>query len=106
MPDLTHFALYLAAAFMLAVTPGPGIFYIATRTLSGGRGLQLRDRPWRLSPCLRRQPGRFRDRAGKRGAVHRAEAGRCGLSYLDGHSYDPVSSSERGCTYVRAEAGM
>ena len=37
MPDLTQLALYLAAALVLAVTPGPGIFYVAARTLSGGR---------------------------------------------------------------------
>ena len=38
MPDLPHLALYLAAALLLAITPGPGIFYVAARTLSGGRG--------------------------------------------------------------------
>lgn len=37
MPDLPHLALYLAAALLLAVTPGPGIFYVAARTLAGGR---------------------------------------------------------------------
>lgn len=37
MPDLTQFALYVAAAAVLAVTPGPGIFYVAARTLAGGR---------------------------------------------------------------------
>lgn len=37
MPDLSQFALYFAAAFLLAVTPGPGIFYVAARTLAGGR---------------------------------------------------------------------
>lgn len=37
MPDLTQFALYFAAAFLLAVTPGPGLFYVAARTLAGGR---------------------------------------------------------------------
>ncbi|RAZ92950.1 LysE family translocator [Mesorhizobium hawassense] len=37
MPELTQFALYFAAAFLLAITPGPGIFYVAARTLSGGR---------------------------------------------------------------------
>jgi threonine/homoserine/homoserine lactone efflux protein len=37
MPDVNHFALFLAAAFVLAVTPGPGIFYVAARTLAGGR---------------------------------------------------------------------
>lgn len=37
MPDVTQLALFFAAAFVLAVTPGPGIFYVAARTLSGGR---------------------------------------------------------------------
>jgi threonine/homoserine/homoserine lactone efflux protein len=37
MSDLTQLALYFAAAFLLAVTPGPGIFYVAARTLVGGR---------------------------------------------------------------------
>lgn len=30
-------ALFLAAAIVLAVTPGPGIFYVLARTLAGGR---------------------------------------------------------------------
>src|SRR3712207_7723946 len=37
MPDFTQFALFFAAALLLAVTPGPGIFYVAARALSGGR---------------------------------------------------------------------
>lgn len=37
MPDLAQFSLYLAAALVLAITPGPGIFYVAARTLAGGR---------------------------------------------------------------------
>ncbi|MBV8448637.1 MAG: LysE family translocator [Hyphomicrobiales bacterium] len=37
MLDLTQLALYFAAAFVLAITPGPGIFYVAARTLAGGR---------------------------------------------------------------------
>ena len=37
MPDLTQLALYFAASLLLAVTPGPGIFYVAARTLAGGR---------------------------------------------------------------------
>ncbi len=37
MPDPTQLALYFAAALLLAVTPGPGIFYVAARTLAGGR---------------------------------------------------------------------
>jgi threonine/homoserine/homoserine lactone efflux protein len=36
MPDLTQFTLYFAAALVLAITPGPGIFYVAARTLAGG----------------------------------------------------------------------
>ncbi|MBD0274962.1 MAG: LysE family translocator, partial [Acetobacteraceae bacterium] len=37
MPDFAQLALFFAAAFVLAVTPGPGIFYVAARALSGGR---------------------------------------------------------------------
>jgi threonine/homoserine/homoserine lactone efflux protein len=36
MPDFAQLALYVAAAFLLAITPGPGI-YVAARTLAGGR---------------------------------------------------------------------
>jgi threonine/homoserine/homoserine lactone efflux protein len=32
-----HFQLFLAAALVIAAVPGPGIFYVAARTLSGGR---------------------------------------------------------------------
>jgi len=31
------FLLFLAAALLVAITPGPGIFYILARTLAGGR---------------------------------------------------------------------
>lgn len=31
-----HFGLFLMAAALLAVMPGPGIFYVAARTLGGG----------------------------------------------------------------------
>ena len=37
MPDPGQFALFIAAALLLAVMPGPGIFYVAARTLAGGR---------------------------------------------------------------------
>jgi threonine/homoserine/homoserine lactone efflux protein len=37
MPDLQTFLLFLAAALLVAITPGPGIFYVAARTLAGGR---------------------------------------------------------------------
>lgn len=32
----TSFTLFLLAALIIAVVPGPGIFYVAARTLSGG----------------------------------------------------------------------
>src|SRR3712207_3367915 len=38
MVDPAQFALFLAAALLLAVTPGPGLFYVAARGLAGGRG--------------------------------------------------------------------
>ena len=34
----TNFMLFLSAALLLAITPGPGIFYVMTRTLKGGKG--------------------------------------------------------------------
>ena len=37
MTDTHHFLLFLAAAVVLAITPGPGIFYVLARTLAGGR---------------------------------------------------------------------
>jgi len=38
MVDGRLFVLFLAAATLLAITPGPGIFYVLSRTLTGGRG--------------------------------------------------------------------
>ena len=37
MFDAHRFALFFAAALLLALTPGPGIFYVLARTLAGGR---------------------------------------------------------------------
>jgi hypothetical protein len=37
MPELTQLAICIGAAFLIAITPGPGIFYVAARTLAGGR---------------------------------------------------------------------
>lgn len=37
MFDLAQLFLYVATACLLAITPGPGIFYVAARTLAGGR---------------------------------------------------------------------
>ena len=37
MPDSQTFSLYFTAAIVLAITPGPGIFYVLTRSIKGGR---------------------------------------------------------------------
>lgn len=37
MPEFLPLLTFLAAATVIAVTPGPGIFYVAARTLAGGR---------------------------------------------------------------------
>jgi threonine/homoserine/homoserine lactone efflux protein len=37
MLSFQTFLLFLAAALVVAITPGPGIFYIVARTLAGGR---------------------------------------------------------------------
>ncbi len=37
MLDRTHLALFLSAALILAITPGPGMLYVLGRTLHGGR---------------------------------------------------------------------
>lgn len=38
MIDIQTFGIYFTAAFILAITPGPGIFYVLTRSIKGGRG--------------------------------------------------------------------
>lgn len=38
MPTPTALSVYLAAAILFAMTPGPGMIYILTRSLKGGRG--------------------------------------------------------------------
>jgi threonine/homoserine/homoserine lactone efflux protein len=37
MPDAAAFGLFFAAAVVLAITPGPGIFYVLARSIKGGR---------------------------------------------------------------------
>ena len=37
MIEGTRFVLFLSAAAILALTPGPGILYVLSRTLHGGR---------------------------------------------------------------------
>src|SRR5271168_4822384 len=37
MVEAHRFTLFFAAAILLAITPGPGIFYVLARSLAGGR---------------------------------------------------------------------
>jgi threonine/homoserine/homoserine lactone efflux protein len=37
MPESAKFMLFLSAAILLAVAPGPGMLYVLSRTLAGGR---------------------------------------------------------------------
>src|SRR5579885_2536703 len=37
MIDMHHFALFLGAATLLAIAPGPGMLYVLARSLAGGR---------------------------------------------------------------------
>jgi threonine/homoserine/homoserine lactone efflux protein len=37
MIETSRFLLFFAAALVLAITPGPGIFYVLARSLAGGR---------------------------------------------------------------------
>ena len=37
MPDLETFSLFLTTAFILSITPGPGILYTLARSLHGGK---------------------------------------------------------------------
>src|SRR5579884_2849730 len=37
MPSASTFGVFLASSFFLSVTPGPGMLYVLTRSLKGGR---------------------------------------------------------------------
>jgi len=37
MFDSAHFLIFLGAAFLLAIAPGPGMLYVLARSLAGGR---------------------------------------------------------------------
>src|SRR5260370_16894294 len=37
MPDLSHYLLFVAAALVLLVIPGPAVIYIVTRSIDQGR---------------------------------------------------------------------
>jgi len=42
MPDKAHLTAFLAAALVLAITPGPGIFYVLARSLGEGTRVGVR----------------------------------------------------------------
>ena len=37
MINSTHFLVFLGAAVLLAIAPGPGMLYVLARSLAGGR---------------------------------------------------------------------
>ena len=37
MPDVTTLALFVAAAMLLFIVPGPAVLYVVTRSLTQGR---------------------------------------------------------------------
>ena len=41
MIDHAHFLIYVSAAVILAISPGPGIIYVLARSLRGGRAIGL-----------------------------------------------------------------
>jgi threonine/homoserine/homoserine lactone efflux protein len=41
MIDRAHFVIFLSAAVVLAVSPGPGLLYVLARSLRGGRAIGL-----------------------------------------------------------------
>jgi threonine/homoserine/homoserine lactone efflux protein len=41
MMDRAHFLIFLSAAVMLAISPGPGLIFVLARSLRGGRAIGL-----------------------------------------------------------------
>jgi threonine/homoserine/homoserine lactone efflux protein len=41
MIDRAHFLIFLSAAVILAISPGPGMIYVLARSLRGGRAIGL-----------------------------------------------------------------
>ena len=75
-PSMT-FLLFLAAACVIALSPGPGIFYVAARTLADGRGagpgFEPGNGPGRPGPCRGRRGRRFGADHGERRGLRRAK---------------------------------
>ena len=45
MPDVTHWTIFLSAAFVLLITPGPSIMYVMCHRTRFSRSFALGDRP-------------------------------------------------------------
>lgn len=41
MPSIAHLSIFCTAAFLLAISPGPGMLYVLARSLQGGRRVGL-----------------------------------------------------------------
>ena len=89
MFDAHRFALFFVAALLLAITPGPGIFYVLARTLAGGRreGFQppLRHFLWRTLPRLRRRPRSLRNPGRLRRSLSHRQVRRSRRPHLPRH---------------------
>jgi threonine/homoserine/homoserine lactone efflux protein len=96
MFDTWSFSLFLMAAIVIAATPGPGIFYVAARTLSGGRDEGVASSLGTAAGGLVRVGagafGVLCHHSGKRRTLDRAEACRRHISSLVGHQDHPRSS--------------
>jgi hypothetical protein len=105
MPDLIQLALFFAAALVLAVTPGPGIFYVAARSLAGGRAEGVSSSfgtgLGRHGSRRRRELGGLGPCAGERRAVHGAQADRRGLPGLARLPHVPIGPQGSGWAYRR-----
>ena len=60
LPPWPIFTTFLIASFVLAVTPGPGVFYVVTRSVAQGRrSRQVVEREDGLLPGIAEHPFRL-----------------------------------------------
>lgn len=85
MVEFQAFLLFLGAALLVAITPGPGMFYVAARTFAGGRPHGLAS-AWgpvlAVCACYRRGGRDLCARHGECGSLHSAQARRSLVSDL------------------------
>lgn len=110
MVEFRVFLLFLGAALLGAITPGPGMFYVAARTFAGGRPHGLAS-AWvpvlGLCACYCRGGRDLCARHGECGSLHSAQARRSRLSDLawvktwtEAKIVDPIGVESRGRTGI------